>query len=119
MIAKLSLLSRRLIIEAEAADVKTLFRELGSAADVFEADDHCQACGSEPIRPHCRTVDGLEYYSLKCTECQAELSFGQRKDGGLFAKRKDDLGHNLEDGGWKRWQHRAIEAGTPAATRKA
>jgi hypothetical protein len=48
---------------------------------------------SPEIRPNCRTVDGFDYYSLRCLACGAELSFGQRKDGsGLFPKRKTDDG---------------------------
>ena len=39
MTAKLSLLNRRLVIEATAADAKTLFREIGLMAEIFEVDD--------------------------------------------------------------------------------
>jgi hypothetical protein len=111
MTAKLTLLSGRLLVEASSTDVKTLFREVGLMAEIFEADDHCRSCGSESIRPACRTIDGFEYFSLHCSACGAELSFGQRKDGtGLYPKRKTDDGTLLPDGGWKRYQQRAIDA---------
>jgi len=85
MVASLSLLHGRLLIESEGADVKAIFRELGQLAEIFEADSACGACGSDSIRPNCRSVDGYEYFALHCTSCSAELSFGQRKDSnGLF-----------------------------------
>jgi len=120
MTAKLSLLNRRLVIEAGANDPKELFKQLGQVAEIFEADTCCGACGSLEIRPNCRTVDSYDYYSLHCSACGAELTFGQRKDGGLFAKRKDDSGNCLEDNGWRRYKsQRAIEASTAAAVRKS
>jgi hypothetical protein len=120
MTARLSLLNRRLIVEASGADPKSLFRELGLLAEIFEADAACGACHSQEIRPSCRIVDGYEYYSLHCTICGAELSFGQRKDGtGLFAKRKTDDGAPLPDGGWRRYQQRAIDAPASSSTRRS
>ena len=111
MTAKLTLLSGRLLVEASGTDVKTLFRELGLMAEIFEADAACGACHSQEIRPSVRAVDGYEYYSLHCTICGAELSFGQRRDGsGLYPKRKTDDGSPLPDGGWRRYQQRAIDA---------
>jgi hypothetical protein len=110
MKARLALLHGRLVIEAEGVDVKTLFRELGAAAEILETDINCGCCGSADIRPNCRTIDNFDYYALHCNACGAELSFGQRRDGGLFVKRKDEHGKPLPDGGWRRWQQRAVEA---------
>ena len=118
MKARLALLHGRLIVEAEGTDPKVLFKELGAMAEVFEADVCCGACGSEAIRPNVRTVDGFDYYSLHCSQCHAELSFGQRRDGGLFAKRKHEDGKPLADGGWRRWQQRVIDAINAPSNRK-
>jgi len=119
MIARLTLLNRRLIVEASATDAKTLFRELGLMAEIFEADATCGACHSQEIRPSVRIIDGFEYYALHCTICGAELSFGQRKDGsGLYPKRKTDDGAPLPDGGWRRYQQRAIDAPPSPAGRR-
>lgn len=37
----------------------------------------------------------------RCSDCGAELAFGQRKDGGLFPKRKDESGAQMENNGWR------------------
>ena len=51
-----------------------------------------------------RTVEGNDYFELKCTDCGAVLSFGQHKKGGtLFPKRKDESGW-LKNKGWHKWQ---------------
>lgn len=118
MKATLSLLNRRLVVTAEGADVKQMFRELGQMAEVFECDSQCGACGSLDIRPGFRSVDGFDYYSLCCSACGAQLSLGQRKDGGLFVKRKDEQGRPLPDNGWRKWQQRAIEAAAPEPRRQ-
>jgi hypothetical protein len=111
MTAKLTLLSRQLVIEATGADVKSLFRELGLLAEIFEADSACGSCGSPEIRPGCRLIDSFEYFFLHCSSCGAELAFGQRKDGGLFPRRKDDAGNFFEDNGWRHYKpQRTIEA---------
>jgi hypothetical protein len=58
-----------------------------------------------------------EYFFLHCSSCGAELAFGQRKDGGLFPRRKVDSGSYFEENGWRRYKpQRAIEASAaPAA----
>jgi hypothetical protein len=90
MTAKLTLLNRRMVVEAEGADAKSLFSELGMLAEILEADASCGSCGSAEIRPGCRVIDQFEYFFLHCSACGAELSFGQRREGGLFPKRKTE-----------------------------
>lgn len=104
-----ALLHGRVVVEAEGDDVKQLWKQLGQAADAFEADSACGACGSANIRLNCRTVDKFDYYEIKCVDCGAELSFGQRMDGGLFPKRKDDDGRSLGSNGWRKYQAKALE----------
>ena len=65
-------------------------------------------------------MDSFDYYSLRCSSCGAELAFGQRKDGGLFPRRKDDAGNYLEDNGWRRYKaQRAVEASAEPAGRRS
>ena len=119
MKARITLLRGRLTIETEASDLKSLFKEVSAISDTFEADVSCGACGSEAIRPRVRTADGFDFYSLHCSQCHAELSFGQSRAGALFAKRKDENGKVLPDGGWRRWQQpRVIDAPLIPASRK-
>jgi hypothetical protein len=86
MTAKLSLLHGRLVIGAAGADPKAVFRELGQLAEIFEPDPLCGECDSPEIRPGSQTVDGFDYYFLRCSSCGCELSLAQRRDGGLFPK---------------------------------
>jgi len=45
-------------------------------------------CGGENIQPAFRNVDGNNYYSILCKDCNHSLQLGQYKKGeGLFAKR--------------------------------
>jgi hypothetical protein len=110
MKATLSLLNRRLIVTSESPDIKQLFRELGQLGEVFECDSACGCCGSVEIRPSWRSIEDYEYFSLRCTACGAELSLGQRKDGGLYARRKDNEGRPVPNNGWHQYQQRALEA---------
>lgn len=64
---------------------------------VSEALGHhkCGSCGSENIQPAWRNVEGNNYYSILCTDCNHSLQLGQYKKGdGLFAKRGE---------GWKKY----------------
>ena len=51
-----------------------------------------------------RSVEGNDYYELRCGNCGGILSFGQHKKGGtLFPKRKDDNNNYLPNKGWHKW----------------
>ncbi len=91
----------RMMVKIDAKTQKDLFRDLAQFQSVFEADESCGRCGSAQVNFEVRTVDANDYYSLRCLDCGAELSFGQHKQGStLFPKRG-------ENKGWRKWQ--AIE----------
>jgi hypothetical protein len=81
--------------------MKEALKQIGPIAEILDADSVCGKCASPNIYPSCRSVDKFDYYALTCSDCGAALSFGQRKDGGLWAKRKDENGNALDHRGWK------------------
>lgn len=101
MKATVSVFGGRVSFEMEAESQKALFKKLSLVQEVFAADDVCGCCGSQNISYRARFPQGYEYYSLYCTNCHAELHFGQRMEGGgLFVKRKDSQGDLLPNNGW-------------------
>ena len=83
----------KLEFELEASGQKEIFKELALIQEVF-SEAKCGLCGSTNIRFVTRSVDGNDYYELRCNDCGAVLAFGQHKKGGtLFPKRKDDEGN--------------------------
>lgn len=74
-------------ITVEADDIKELLRQVSSVQEVM-AKRSCKLCGEENnLRFNVRKVEAFEFFALHCNACNAELSFGQRKDGsGLFPK---------------------------------
>ena len=97
--------SGRITFELEGSNAKELFRAIAEVQDVFEADAACGCCASPKIVFRVRVNDGNEFYELHCQQCFADLSFGQRRDGGrLFVKRRDTDGKPLPNNGWSVWQ---------------
>tara|TARA_S200002703_G_scaffold20667_5_gene17031 strand:- start:18403 stop:18735 length:333 start_codon:yes stop_codon:yes gene_type:complete len=95
--------SDKLTFEIEGAGQKEIFKGLAMVQEVF-SEAKCGVCGSENIKFVVRTVEGNDYYELRCMDCGAALSFGQHKKGDtLFPKRKDEKGNWLENGGWHKW----------------
>jgi hypothetical protein len=87
------------VVEAEGETVKQVFERLGDLAACLGADDKCGCCGSDKIVPSVTRPQSYVYYSLKCLACEAQLTFGQTKEGErLFPKR--DKGKN----GWEVYQ---------------
>jgi hypothetical protein len=95
----------RLIFEIEAESPKAAFMKIATLQEIFEADNACGCCHSVNIHlKHRVTEEDYHYYELAC-DCGARLQFGQTKKGGLlFAKRRDDDGHDLPDRGWAVWK---------------
>ena len=80
----------RLLVKVTGENVKSLIEQIGSVAEVLDADQICGCCGSEAIYPRVRTAKKYTYYELNCSACGARLSFGQHQEGEtLFAKRDD------------------------------
>jgi len=96
---KASMVFGSVTITAEG-DVKEIFTELASAAEVF-GQSVCGSCGSELTSPVSREVDGNHYYEMRCNSCGCTLGFGQRKaDGALYPRRKDKAGNWMPNRGW-------------------
>ena len=79
----------KLTLKISAEGQKELFKDLSTVQEIF-GENNCGMCGSTDIKYVVRTVDGNDYFELRCNKCGAILSFGQHKKGGtIFPKRKD------------------------------
>jgi hypothetical protein len=93
----------RLQFELEASGQKEIFKELALIQEIF-SEAKCGVCAKTNIKFIVRSIDGNDYYELRCSDCSAILSFGQHKKGGtLFPKRKDDNNNYLPHNGWHKW----------------
>lgn len=93
----------RLAFEIEASGQKEVFKELALIQEIF-SENECGLCGRTNLKCVVRTVEGNDYYELRCSDCGGLLSFGQHKKGGtLFPKRKSDTGDYLPNHGWHKW----------------
>lgn len=79
-------------VQAEAAgnDARQAMKSLGELVMMYEHAP-CGHCKCEKVFPkHVKTKQGYDYYSLVCSQCRYEFSFGQRQsDGSLFPKDQD------------------------------
>tara|TARA_R110002167_G_scaffold79900_2_gene220032 strand:- start:11161 stop:11487 length:327 start_codon:yes stop_codon:yes gene_type:complete len=92
----------KISVELEGDTQKALFKQLAEFQEVF-ANTQCKKCLSESTRFVVRENNGNEYHELRCTKCQARLSFGANRQGGsLFPKRKDE-NEWLPDSGWVKY----------------
>ena len=93
----------KLQFELEASGQKEVFKELALIQEIF-SETKCGMCGSTNLKFIVRSVEGNDYYELRCADCGAILSFGQHKKGGtLFPKRKDDNNNYIPHNGWHKW----------------
>ncbi len=106
--------NQRLQAEIESESVKETFKKLAEFQEVFD-ESSCGVCQNEDLQFVVRTVDGNDYYELKCKSCFAKLAFGQHKSGGsLFPKRKNADGTYSQSKGWHKWNKQENEhAKTP------
>lgn len=92
----------RLQVEIEGNSAKEIFKQLAEFQEVFD-EDKCGLCGSQNLKFVCRTVDGNDFFEIKCLKCFGKLAFGQHKTGGsLFPKRKID--GEYKNQGWYKWE---------------
>jgi len=99
----------KLSFELEAAGQKEIFKELALIQEIF-SEDKCGLCKATNLKSIVRSVEGNDYYELRCMDCGAILSFGQHKKGGtLFPKRKDDENNWLPNNGWHKWQKNSAD----------
>ena len=96
--------NERLKVKLEAKSAKDVFKALAEFQEVFD-EANCGLCNSEELQFLVRTVDGNDFYELKCKSCGAKLAFGQHKSGGsLFPKRKlADGSYDYKNKGWFKW----------------
>lgn len=95
--------SDKLTFEVDGSGQKEIFKELAMLQEIF-GEKQCGLCKNTDLKFICRTVEGNDYYELKCTACGGILSFGQHKKGGtLFPKRKSDTNEYLPNYGWYKW----------------
>lgn len=91
-------------VEVEGKDSKDCFTQLAASIEVF-ANTHCGACGTPGAVPVVRENGGNQYFEMRCKNCGACLSFGQKRDGGaLFPKKKDKDGNWLDGNGWVKFK---------------
>ena len=96
-------LNQRMKVEIETDSVKETFKKLAEFQEVFD-ESQCGLCENENLQFIVRTVEGNDYYELKCKACFAKLAFGQHKAGGsLFPKRKNTEGQYDQHKGWHKW----------------
>ena len=97
--------NEKLEFEVEGSGQKELFKELSAIQEIF-GEEQCGMCKSPNIKFGVRSVEGNDYFEMKCSKCGATLSFGQHKKGGtLFPKRKDNENNEyLPNNGWYKWQ---------------
>ena len=98
--------SSKLEFELEGSGQKEVFKELAVVQEIF-AENKCGLCGKDDIKYVVRSIDGNDYYELRCVSCGATLSFGQHKKGGtLFPKKKDENNNRLPNNGWHKWNNK-------------
>ncbi len=94
----------RLNVEINVDSAKDAFKKLAEFQEVFD-ESQCGLCRSNDLQFIVRTVDGNDYYELKCQSCFGKLAYGQHKsEGSLFPKRKlADGSYDKEHYGWHKW----------------
>lgn len=97
---KVTYTNKKLNVEIDENSAKDVFKRLAEFQEVFD-ETNCGLCGNENLQFVVRTVEGNDYYELKCKDCNGKLAYGQHKSGGsLFPKRKD----HYESKGWHKWK---------------
>ncbi len=103
----------RLQCEVQGDSIKEIIKQIGPIAEILDSDTACGCCQSENIHPRCRKAGDYEYFELVCSDCGAQMSFGQAKDmKSLFPKRK---GHP-ETRGWSVYVADRQQSSAPASS---
>lgn len=87
--------------EGEMSDRKSAFEFIAQLGELFP-DEPCGCCKSKNVRPSVRMHDNYKFFEIACLDCNAKLSYGQKKEGGaLFIKRWDsEAKAPLPNRGW-------------------
>lgn len=100
----------RVKFECDVQTGKTAFEVIAAIQELFE-EACCGACKSKEIRCDVREFKGNKYYKMVCLACEAQLDFGQNKDGkGMFPKRYDKENRLMPNRGWYIYQRKAGES---------
>jgi translation initiation factor 2 beta subunit (eIF-2beta)/eIF-5 len=101
--------NNRLQVEVESNNHKEAFKQLAEFQEIFE-ESNCGSCNSDDLRFIVRTVEGNDFYELKCNACGSKLAYGQHKMGdSLFPKRKlPDGSFDYKNKGWHKWEGKNI-----------
>lgn len=96
---KINYTNKKLAVEIESDSVKDAFKQLAEFQEVFD-ESNCGLCSNDDLQFVVRTVEGNDFYELRCRKCSGKLAFGQHKTGGsLFPKRKE----HASSKGWHKW----------------
>lgn len=112
----------RLAFEIEVATGKVAFEVAAAIQELFE-EECCGSCKSKNIRFDVRTINENKYFKMRCSDCNATLDFGQKKDQkSLFAKRQDKDRNKIPNNGWYHYKGNsdhgdAYEGPAPANTK--
>lgn len=115
MKVKRVLLAGKMEFEFDAETPKAVFSKLAMIDDLF-AEKCCGCCKSENIRFTERKVDNGSYLEMRCLDCNAQLDYGQNKEGGgIFVKKWDKENRRpMPNGGWHVYQRQGDSYEPPA-----
>ena len=74
------------MLEVQENDFKSMWKK---ASFIGDFHDKCGKCGSENIAPMQKSPKGNDYWGLKCKDCGAEMTFHQKKEGGMYIRYDD------------------------------
>lgn len=89
----------------EAGSPKEAFSKLALVDSLF-TESCCGCCDSKNICFAERKVENGSYLEMRCRDCNAQLDYGQNKDGkSIFAKKWDSENKcALPNNGWHVWK---------------
>jgi hypothetical protein len=77
------------LLEYQAENLKDVFRFSSILGALPEVCDNCQS--QDVFLNYRKTKENFDYYLYTCKKCGAEITFGQKKEGGFFIKSGDKM----------------------------
>ena len=88
-------------VEIEFTEIQQVFTGLAPIQEIFALARECGKCHSTNTRlGHKIQKNGRHRYEARCMDCNADLRFIERQDGGMFPDLKDRDGAFHPDKGW-------------------
>lgn len=109
MAIKLTTTIGNFTVEVEGETQLEAFDNMAEMAELLSVGVHCGKSGATDTIPVRRMTGDFIFREWKCVSSGATLGMGQKKEGGLFPRRKDKEGNWLEDNGWQTWAARKKE----------